>query len=209
MKKPWWVVVWLLVLELCVILLFVPGDWLGRQIRAEYVLVGSSLGTESQEWISDTAAGWYRSSVIDSGLYGGLKQLVIPTEEEKSRSRGMEKMGSWWFVWLEGRIEAFVTLIYQFFTRLALLLLWAPYMLILFLPSVFDGIKTRAIKKTNFDYASPVIHRYSVRSTFILSIGLLIAFFVPLALNPVLIPLVLMGCCVLVGLTVGNLQKRV
>ncbi|CEE92455.1 membrane hypothetical protein [Xenorhabdus nematophila str. Anatoliense] len=60
-----------------------------------------------------------------------------------------------------------------------------------------------------FDYASPVLHRYSVRGTMYLMAGLFIVFFVPIALDPVVIPLTMMTCCVLVGLTFGNLQKRV
>ncbi|ENX5681582.1 DUF4400 domain-containing protein [Salmonella enterica] len=82
-------------------------------------------------------------------------------------------------------------------------------MLILFVPAVYDGMMTWRIKRTNFDYASPVLHRYSVRGTMYLMAGLFIAFFIPIALDPVVIPMTMMTCCVLVGLTFGNLQKRV
>ncbi|WP_417634769.1 DUF4400 domain-containing protein, partial [Enterobacter hormaechei] len=129
--------------------------------------------------------------------------------EERQKSKGMQDMGKGWFVWVKGRMEAFVNVIYQFYTRLALLAAWAPYMLILFVPAVYDGMMTWRIKRTNFDYASPVLHRYSVRGTMYLMAGLFIAFFIPIALDPVVIPMTMMTCCVLVGLTFGNLQKRV
>ena len=82
-------------------------------------------------------------------------------------------------------------------------------MLLLFVPAVYDGYMTWQIKRTNFDYASPVMHRYSVRGAAILLFGLLAAFMAPIALNPIIIPMGMMGCCVLFGLAFGNVQKRI
>lgn len=42
------------------------------------------------------------------------------SEAERARSRGMEGMGKDWFVWVNGRMDAFVNIIYQFYTRAAL-----------------------------------------------------------------------------------------
>lgn len=209
MKKPLWLVAWLLVIELLVILLLVPGDWTDRAIEKESRLVEKSLGSETRYWIRDKAEGWYQSAIIDSGFYEGMYYTLIPTKEQKANSRGMQDMGAWWFKWAEGRMEALANVIYQFFTRTALFLTWAPYMLILLAPAVYDGMMTWRIKRTNFAYASPVIHRYSIRFTGYLLLGLGIAFFAPIALNPIFIPIVMMICCVLIGLTLGNLQKRV
>lgn len=209
MKKPLWLVVWLLALELVAILLLIPGDLTGRAIERESELVQQSLGREARNWITMKANTWYDASIIESGLYDATYRTLIPSEEEKKRSRGMEHMGGLWFEWVEGRIDAVSKVIYQFYARLALLANWAPYMLLLLLPAAFDGLMTWRIKRTNFDYASPVIHRYAVRGTVAVMIGLTIAFFVPFALNPSIIPLAMMVCCVLLGLALGNLQKRV
>ncbi|HBD1828762.1 TPA: DUF4400 domain-containing protein, partial [Escherichia coli] len=171
MKKPWLLVAWLLVIELLAILLLIPGDWTDRAIKRESELVEQSLGVEARDWIQNKASTWFRSSVIDSGFYEGMYQTLIPSEEERQKSKGMQDMGKGWFVWVKGRMEAFVNVIYQFYTRLALLAAWAPYMLILFVPAVYDGMMTWRIKRTNFDYASPVLHRYSVRGTMYLMAG--------------------------------------
>ncbi len=56
----------------------------------------------------------------------GMYQTLIPSEEERQKSKGMQDMGKGWFVWVKGRMEAFVNVIYQFYTRLALLAAWAP-----------------------------------------------------------------------------------
>ncbi len=209
MKKPLWLVAWLLVIEILVILLLVPGDWTDKAIEKESALVEASLGSESRYWIREQAESWYQSVMIDSGFYEGMYYTLIPTEEQRKNSRGMENMGTWWFEWAKGRMEALANVVYQFMTRTALFMTWAPYMLILLLPAIYDGMMTWRIKRTNFDYASPIIHRYGIRFTGYLVLGLGIAFFAPIALNPIIIPIVMMICCVLIGLTMGNLQKRV
>jgi hypothetical protein len=208
MNKPLWLVVWLLVIELLVILLLIPGNWTEQAIKRESVLIEQRLGAEARAWIDKRASNWFRASMIESGFYEGMHHTLIPTEAERQKSKGMEQMGKAWFGWVEGRIKALAKLIYQFCMRLALLATWAPYMLILLLPALYDGLMTWKIKRTNFDYASPVIHRYSMRSTGLLLTGLFIAFFAPFALDPVIIPVTIMVCCVLIGLMVGNFQKR-
>ncbi|WP_369888435.1 DUF4400 domain-containing protein (plasmid) [Klebsiella pneumoniae subsp. pneumoniae] len=117
MKKPWLLVAWLLVIELLAILLLIPGDWTDRAIKRESVLVEQSLGVEARDWIQNKASTWFRSSVIDSGFYEGMYQTLIPSEEERQKSKGMQDMGKGWFVWVKGRMEAFVNVIYQFYTR--------------------------------------------------------------------------------------------
>lgn len=209
MNKPLWLVAWLLVIEILVILLLIPGDWVDKTIQRESELMEKNLGYETRQWINNTAGGWYQTSILDSGFYDAMYHTLIPTEEERKKSKGMENMGQRWFVWVEGRIEAFTNVIYQFYVRLALLFSWIPYLFILFIPSVYDGLMSWKIKRTNFDYASPVIHRYSIQGIFLLSIGLFIIFFAPIALNPIIIPIVMMLCCVLLGLAFSNLQKRV
>lgn len=209
MKKPLWVVVLILVAELAVVLLLVPGDWTAQTVKKEEQLIESHLGSRARTWIYGKADDWYQSAMVDSGFSAGMYYVLIPTDEQKANSKGMESMGSWWFEWVEGRITAFREMTYQFMARAALLAVWAPYMLLLLIPALYDGIMVRNIKRSNFDYSSPVLHRYSARFTWHLLVGMLIAFFLPIALNPVFIPVILMLCCVLIGIMVGNLQKRI
>lgn len=209
MKKPFWMAVWLLVIELVLILVLIPGDMTMRAINTESEYVERSLGVQSRDWIHSRASDWYRSAIIDSGVYEQVQRAFIPTEAEKKASRGMERSWDFWFNWVQGRLDAITKIVYQFFSRLALAAIWAPYMLVLLLPAVFDGYMTWMIKRANFDYASPVVHRYSVRAVTGLACAMFVAFFLPVAIDPIVIPLTLMAMCVLMGLSVGNLQKRI
>lgn len=199
----------ILIVQLVVVLVLVPNDFVRTAIVKESEYVQRSLGTKSQQWIKEKAVTWYQHSIIDSGAYEAIYNHLIPTKEQAKKSKGMENMGAWWFKWVSERLAAIATLIYQFYTRLALLLMWLPYMCILLIPALYDGAMTRKIKLTNFDYASPVLHRYSMRGTWIIFTGMIVLFLTPIAIDPIYIPLALMVSCVLIGLAVGNLQKRI
>ncbi len=208
MKKALSLLFWLLLVDLLAVFMLIPANWTEEVIARERALVEKSLGVQTRAWIDAKASAWFRASVVASGVREGAYRLLVPSPEERRGSRGMEELGRSWFTWVEGRIAATLKTLYQFYRRLALFLVWAPYMPILLVPAIHDGSMTRRIKRTNFDYASPVLHRYSLLGVACLTFGLFVVFFLPVALDPLVIPLVMMSCCVLLGLGVANLQKR-
>lgn len=209
MKKHFWPVVWVIALEIVVVLLLVPGEFTQQAIDKESNYIERSLGSDSRKWITTTADEWYDRWMIQSGAYEAIHHHMIPTEKERERSRGLQQAGKGWFGWIEGRIEALGKVVYQMCMRLALVMLWAPYMLLLLIPAVYDGTMSRMISRTNFNYTSPVLHRYSVRGLMFVFGTMITLMLLPIAVDPVIIPVALMFACVLTGVAVGNLQKRI
>lgn len=209
MKKPWFLALLLLAAEIIIVAVLVPGDYTGKVIHKELSMIESSLGSETLEWISGKSTDWYTATALDTGLKDGMYYLLIPTEEQRARSSGLETFGDWWFDLAAERIESLMLVLQQIYMRLALLLVWSPYVLLLLIPSVYDGYMTWRIKVTNFDYASPVKHRYSARLFGATTVGLLMLFMLPVAIPPSIIPIALMAMCIAIGLMVGNYQKRI
>ena len=209
MKQPLWLAIWMVAIEAIIVTVLIPGHWTERVIEQESELLEMRLGPEEHRWVHDKARSWFNSSLIDSGYYQAALNHIVPTEEEKARSYGMQEMGGPWFEWAEGRLQAMANAYYHILARFALLLTWAPYFLILLVPAVYDGITTWRIKRTNFDYASPLLHQYSTMGIAYVFIGLVALFLAPIVLDPALIPAVIMVTCVMAGLMIGNLQKRV
>ncbi|MGP9797050.1 DUF4400 domain-containing protein [Halomonas sp. 86] len=209
MKTPFWLIAWLLFAEIFIILVFVPGHWTERVIEKEAAMVESQLGPATVEWIDRKALSWYNAAMWDTGIYRTLHTLLVPTPEERDASRGMEGIGGKIFPWVEDRLASMMHVVYQVFARVALLMVWAPYMLILLVPALWDGYMTWKIKRTNFDYASPVWHRYGIRGVFFVIQCLFITFIAPIALNPIVIPVAMMAVCIMLGLAAANLQKRI
>lgn len=208
MKQPLWLAIWMVVIEAIIVTVLIPGDWTERVIEQESELLEMRLGTEEHRWVHDKARAWFNSSLIDSGYYQAALNHIVPTDEEKSRSKGMEEMGGAWFKWAEGRLQAMANAYYHILARFALFLTWAPYFLILLVPAVYDGITTWRIKRTNFAYASPLLHQYSTMGIAYVFIALVALFLAPIVLDPTLIPAAIMVICVMAGLMIGNLQKR-
>jgi len=208
-KRKFWMLTLLFAIEICVIALLVPGKWTETVIQREADLTERSLGQSSVGWIHDSASAWYTTLVIDTDMLGAIHRFLVPTANQREASTGIQDMGSGFFSWWEGRIEALGALIYQVLARFALLLMWLPYITVLIVPAVFDGYMTWQIKRTNFDYSSPAVHRYSSRGVTYLLFGLMVVFFLPLAIDPIIVPVVMMLTAVLMGLSMGNLQKRI
>lgn len=209
MNKPLSLILWILIIEIVVGIVFLSNNWIENLSHKEEILVESTLGVNTNNYAKNKAEAWHKSAIIDSGLYAELEYMLIPTEKEARNSRGLEKMGKGWFKWWGERIDSFSSYVYQVMYRTALLSVWLPYVLILFVPAIFDGVMSRKIKSTNFDYASPVLHRYGLRGSGFLLVGLGVSMFLPFSLNPMIVPIVFMTVCVLIGLSFGNMQKRI
>lgn len=207
--KSDWLLCLALMLEIIAIGVLVPGDWTGRVINKEKQMIQNQLGAQTSYWIGQTSHRWYQSWIVDTQMEQSVRDFLIPTEEQRLRSKGMENMGGFWFVWVEDRIQAFFDVLYQVFTRFALLMVWLPFALILMLPALWDGLMTWKIKKTTFDFSSPIIHRYSM---IILGSGVILLFmglFAPLAIPPVVLPSLIIGLALMAGLALSHLQKKI
>ena len=209
MNKPYWLVLLIVCIQILVVMILVPGDMADKTIIAENQMMEASLGKRTSDAIRDRANDWHQTIVYDSGMHSGVLDFLIPTEERRKASKGIETMGQFWFDWTKGRVEAISRVIHQFCLRASLVVTWMPFLLILLLPAIYDGLMTWKIKRTNFQYASPVIHRYSLRGILFITVITTLAFFMPVAINPSIIPIILMIACVLLGLSFGNMQKRI
>ncbi len=200
---------WLFLIELLVLALLVPTYWIDTARKREMQRIEQRLGANTRQWAMQKAQGWFQASFVDSGFYQTVHHLLIPTEQERQRSKGLEDFGQGLFNWLSIRLDALIHLLYQFYIRLALLSLWWPYLLLVGIPAIWEGFMVRRIKRTNFDYVSPVLHHYSIRGITLLGAGVLMVWLAPIKLEPMLIPAIMMISCLLAGLALGNIQKRI
>ena len=209
MNHPIWLLVWVIALESIIITVLLPGNWTASVIEQESELLEIRLGPEESRWVHEKARSWYNSSLIETGVYSAAYNHLMPSIEERRKSVGMKDMGSNWFEWVGGRLQSTANAYYHILSRFALLLPWAPYFIILLAPAIYDGIASWKIKRTNFAYTSPLLHQYSTNSIIYVLIGLVALFLAPIVLDPTIIPASIMVICVMAGLMIGNLQKRV
>ncbi len=145
---------------------------------------------------------------MTSGIYQGIHHFFIPPKEVQQKD-DFKRISSPWYQWVDGRLQTFAYVIYQLILRVILFVALLPYLSVLFLAAFFDGVMTWKLKRTNFDYTSPVFHRFGWNLFTHLMLGLVMLFWLPLPLHPLLIFIVMIIVCVVFGFSVGHVQKRI
>lgn len=201
----WSTMIWLWLFTLLIIVLLIPGSWIQRMVDEESSLVIDSMGYESAEWVRTQALAWYNQLVTEPGLDAAARQALLPTQQERV---DLGANFNFWFEYVEGRIVTFFLLVFHFLSRVTLIAAWAPYLLIMLIPSVLDGIMTWKVRQTTFSYTSPIIHRYSIRAAILISTLFVMSIFVPFALSPVIIPIMMVLLATAFGLMTSSLPKR-
>ncbi len=203
----WWLAI-LLMVELIIISVLVPGNWTERVIQHEALQIQQQFNVKTTQQIKNRSQDWYRKTVLDTQIERLLRDFLIPTDTLRQRSKGMEKLGTHWFEWIEGRIDALFDVFYHVLVRLSVLLVWLPFTLILMLAALWDGLMMWQIKKQTFDYSSPVIHRYSIRILIAGTLILLITLLAPVAIPPLFLPSLCIVLSLITGTAMANLQKK-
>lgn len=201
---------WFLFIEIIMVAILVPSSWTEDTIRSENLWVKERMGHESAVWIEAMAARWYNRAIVESGFLNAAHRHLLPSEEEKKRSRGLEHLGEKvYFPYIEARLKVFFYAVYQLFARFALLIAWLPFLLIVALPAVMDGMWSRRIRRLTFAYNSPLVHSYAAAIAMHCVIVLLLSLFAPVPLPPEFFPIILSTMVLAVAFMSAHAPKRI
>lgn len=175
-------------------------------MKQEMQMIESISGVQHRNQVLGHATDWYTTSLVDTGVWQSLFNMLIP--EAHLREKSVVKAEGWFNI-VNDRLTAIQQSVYLIFVRVSLLFTWLPYVPLLLFPALWDGVMTWRIKKTNFDYASPILHRYAIRGGVGVAVITMVIFMMPIPIAPIYIPIALMFSIVAVGIATGNLQKRI
>lgn len=199
----------IIIIELTFIIGFTSTAHIRRTSMEEDARITEVLGTETALLVEERADGWYKSVITDNHVYDLVWHFFIPTEEEKAKSKGLERLGEEVFELTKVRIDTLFDIIYWVFRRIALFSIWFWPLVPIFGLAFVDGFFTRRIKQTNFDFSSPFIHQWSWRACGWICFGMIVLFFLPFVISPVAAPVLIGIVGVTLGLSVSNVQKRI
>ncbi len=199
----------LLLAELLLVTLLAPIGWIEAQMSREYQLSRDILGERAATLVQTTASRAFATLFDDTGLRAALDRLIVPTAEERTRSVGLEDLGSPLFDWAETRLQVLWETVYQGLYRLVLLRSTLTDVLLLVAASSFDGLMVRKVKQHTFGYASPVRFNAGIRSFSLLAYAIPVYVLLPVAMTPVILAgwMILAALCAF--LLTSNLQKRI
>jgi hypothetical protein len=199
----------LLIAEVLLIVILYPSDWASSSVHKEREMLHAHFTPKAAKQIDDRALHYHDEWFIESGFADGLFNMFVPSEQQVERSRGMEELGKGWFRLVESRIQVMLDMLQQLMIRLSMTWQWWPFVVCLVVPAIFDGYMTRRIKKNNFDYASPMIHKLAMQSMIWVVIGLPIIYLLPIPLPPWIVPTLLLLAAAATGFALGNFYKRI
>lgn len=204
----WGTIVFLFV-EIILIVCLVPNAFIDKSILKEQEWGEILMGKDSHDLLIENTNSLYTDLMLNSGVNETVKFFFIPTAEERERSKGWENLGDLWFSFISARGEALTKVIYHIYYRMLLLFMWAPYMVVMLVPSIFGGYMTWHKKRYSFAHSSPFLNTHSSRLIWFSVIGVMVSFIAPLPIPPLIIPLIVILLIPIAStLLIGNLPKR-
>lgn len=176
-----WTIIWLL--QIVLVGAIVPTNWLENQITSERQMTADWLGRNTLVDLVEKADSSFSSLFEETGMVAA-SYSIIPSREEKEGSVGLEELGSGIWPYVESRIQVMWITIYQGVQRMAMIQLWVPYMLPLFIPAFIHGMCVREIKKVSYGYASPVVYHAALQMMLLLIFLPLFYISLPLSIHP-------------------------
>jgi len=212
MKESWKKLLLIFFIEALFVFVFTPNSVIESALYREQQMTVDYLGSESFDWIVRRSQDTYQEYIVDSGLEAGLFEMFVPTDEARSRdaSIGMENSGAeLWIDYIAGRIEIFWTVIFLMIYRAFHLVTWAPFIVIMLVAAYFEGYFERRIRKHNFKNASHFLQGMAMsvlRSSYFFVAML---FIIPFAVPPLIYPGIGFMLALIIGISIGNLQKKI
>ena len=200
--------IWLL--EAVLVAALVSDDWLKTVQRTEDAMTIAYLGKEKDAEIRHTTKRWFDRLFVKTGAKETVYRYFIPSEQERQHSVGFENVGrDSLFPFIAERIQVIWDGIFQAMRRFFLMLSWWPFLLSALMPFVLDGLARRKVKQSNFDYSSPLAHRYSFFALLGVLYLLLVGLTFPFPLPPQTMPIACLAIAVAMNVYLAHTQKRV
>ena len=201
----------LLLLQILVVGVLVPSDFIERQIQNERSMAESWLGQGVAEHVDQRTEAAYTTTLVETGIIQGVHNHLTVDERERGQSDGhsLEGVAETVFPYTESRLEVLWATLYQSFYRAHMILTWIPYLLPIWIPVIWQGVINRRIKQVSYGYASA--NRYHLSFMAVLLLLALIPFylFAPVAVPPAFIPAWGMVLAAVMLVLITHFQKMI
>ena len=198
----------LLLMEFILLAALVPTAWSERVRDTEFAWLQEGLGPTTANAVVQRAEDWYGTLFVSPGLVETSYRITLPSDEDVTRAGALAPLAMlplW--SWVAGRLEVIWAALQQALQRLAMLVAWWPFLLLLLTAAWGDGWVRRRIRQSGFAYASPLAHAYALRGIVVVFVLLGLVLFLPLPVPAVGVPVVGALVAVLVGVIIANAQK--
>ncbi|WP_427501710.1 DUF4400 domain-containing protein (plasmid) [Methylomonas sp. MED-D] len=210
MTKSLFVTFILWIAEVFLVAVLVSDRWLTDMQDTEDRMIVEYLGADHDRRIREEATSVFNALLVQTGIQQNVYHFFIPTTAEREKSVGFEHFGQTdYFPFVQSKLDVLFGTFYQSLRRLFLLLSWWPFLIASVIPSAVDGLIQRKIKQSNFDYSSPLAHRYSFYAVIGIVYLLLLGLTFPFPIPPQAMPIACVGIALAMNIYFAHTQKRV
>lgn len=195
----------LLLIVLCMLLM--PGKIVDSFGAAEARRIEANYGRTTLERVNEITAELYYQ-VMPRETVRKLRRSLQTSDAEREELSKYD-LGQTAVNWWQSRIDVLLDLLWWTLRRITFLFLFAPYWGVFAVLCLIHGYWSREIKKTGFEYASPVINHLSRQAGGFTFLSAIVLVFLPLPLEPLILFALLVFSMSCVGLAVANIQKQI
>jgi hypothetical protein len=186
----------------------VQEAWLQATISRERQTNIAVLGEDRAIGAERNATGIYNALFVRTGMVKKSFDLFVPSDAQRAASQGLETLGEKVFLFVDTRLRAMWTMIYQVIVRLCVAATWWPFVVLALIPCMVDALVSRQIKASSFALTSPHFQGIAVRAVPVLAILLALAMISPLLLHPIWTPVVVSIVAGLAWVAISQFVKR-
>lgn len=195
---------WLIVLllnEMAIILIFLPRSYIQETTAHEEQMVRSQLSPQSLEFITDRTRALFQYWFMDTGIVDASYTYSGYEGKDKFDDRGLS-------AWVDLRLHVVWLAVYLMLFRWQVMYVWLPGTTVLTVPLMVDGIAQREIRKYQFSYASPTVHRKTTQTLRVLLASMILLPLLPLSCPPLSYPIAIGLGALALWIMLVNSQKR-
>lgn len=207
-KQGWKLFFIVLLLHVIAYAVLVQESWLQSTLTREQASHYAFLGEDQARYAETRASNTFNRWFVNSGVMSHSFQALVPTPEQRANSKGIENLGSQIFPWMEKRIRAWWTLVYQVLLRFSNAMLWWPFFVLAAVPFFIDALVVRRVKATTFGLTSPHLQGIAARSIPIILLGYFLVMFAPVFIHPAWVPAVIFVTSAALWMGVSQFVKR-
>ncbi|HIF9538226.1 TPA: DUF4400 domain-containing protein [Photobacterium damselae] len=196
-------------IQILTMMVILDEQWM-KEITQEEVSQMDSLyseGTTNDVIIQGNE--WYMKYIVDTTIERHFYDTLLPEQYQLLGEIPEDQTATWIFRTTEGRINAFLEQLRFSFIRLASMSVWGELVGLMIIGFIITAYILRQKKKLTYEYTSPLRHEYSKRLIMYMPLIIWLAFWFPLAVNPIVYPIFGFIVAACFGLFLSNSAKRV
>lgn len=208
MNKWLWLLI-IVIFDLVITVFIIPNELIIGECEKEQEVWQRLYTDQIIEKIVDQATNTHQELLINSGFTNFVYIMFIPSKQDQEKSGVLSNLGKGLFSWLDHRFNLMSYFAFEIICRVMILKLWYKVFLILLIMSSLSGLWRRKIKQTNFELSSAIRENYAFKVFELSIIAFLFLLFAPIYINFNILMLLWVVSCVMLGVVLANLQKRI